>query len=183
MTQFEYISVAIALICSTVVARLLGGIAPATRSDRSYWIHLCWVAQGLLVIVVLWAGFWNLRIVEWTPIRFIYALLVPSFNYVAASILVGSPPESVVSFRDHFYDSRIRFFSVLTAGAVLGALMPIVNGTPTAQLLRSLPFSLTLVAVYVAGLIFRGERAHGALSIVVLLINGTTLMLMPAVSS
>jgi hypothetical protein len=59
--------------------------------------------------------------------------------------------------------------------------MPIVNGTPTAQLLRSLPFSLTLVAVYVAGLIFRGERAHGALIIVALLINGTTLMLMPAV--
>ena len=91
MTQFEYISVAIALICSTVVARLLGGIAPATRSDRFYWIHFCWVAQGLLVIVVIWWGFWNLRIVQWTPIRFFYALLVPSFNYVAASILVGSP--------------------------------------------------------------------------------------------
>ena len=61
--------------------------------------------------------------------------------------------------------------------------MPIVKGSPTAAVLRTLPFSLTLLAVYIAGLIFRGERAHGALSIVVLLINGTTLMLMPAVSS
>jgi len=54
LSHFEYISVAVALVLSLAISRLLGGISAATQRDRVYPIHLFWIAQTLLSIIAFW---------------------------------------------------------------------------------------------------------------------------------
>ena len=74
-----------------------------------------WMGQSLMAAVVFWWGFWNANFAAWTAPRFAWALLVPSLFLVRAHILVGPAPDSVGSFRDHFFANRVPFYGVVVA--------------------------------------------------------------------
>ena len=112
MTHFEYIAVAVALLYSIAVARLLSGMAPSLDAPRRYWVQICWIFQILVVVMSGWWGFWNARDVQWTSIGFVSSLGLPALQYVRAITIVGDDRTSIDSFREHFYQQRIRFFGV-----------------------------------------------------------------------
>ena len=179
MTHFEYISVAVALILSLVVSRLLVGVSAATQPDRAYWVHLCWIGQSLLNAVVFWWAFWNTQFGEWTAVRFAWALLIPSLMYVKAQTLVGPTPDSIASFRDYFFQNRVRFFSISLLTGLAAALIPLIHGESFAIFLRLLPFSIWTIAIDATGLLVRSSRVHAVLSVIALLIAAATLFIIP----
>ena len=128
MSHFEYVSVAMALLNALAVARLLSGAASAMDQRRRYWVHSAWVVVLVLVAALQWWSFWSWRGVEWTPLRFLLALSLPGLLVVATSVLLGEDPDSVASFRDHFFRRRVLFFSLSMTSAVNIALGPWILG-------------------------------------------------------
>ncbi len=128
MSQFEYVSVALALLYSLVVARLLSAVPETTRKGARYGPHTAWVFVVLFATAVTWWSVWSLREVAWTALRFVWILTVPGLIHLRAGILVSGAPASVESWQDHFYENRVPFFVV---GAVQGAnaiLIPWIMG-------------------------------------------------------
>ena len=164
MSHFEYVSVAIALLSALVAGRLLSGFSAALDQRRMYWVHVGWIVVLLLVCVAQWWAFWRMRDVSWTPIRFLYVLSIPGLLFVQAAVLVGEDPGRVNSFREHFFKSRIRFFSVALVTAVNTAFVPWVFGlVPWLDLAPAHWAAASLAALSVAGLRFRGHTAHAIL--------------------
>lgn len=179
MTHFEYVSVAMALLLSFVVGRLLTGVAPAIRPERAYWVHLCWLAQSFLAVLSIWWGFWGARGTEWTSIRFVWVLLLPSLMFVRASILVGGDPAAVESFRDHFYENRVRFFTCSILTSVCSLLAPWVNGSEWAVVVSLARFGSVTLTLNIVGVLFARPRIQSGVAVISLLLNLAYLFLLP----
>ena len=52
MTQFEYVSVAVALVYSFAVARIVSALPAILAPDRRYWVHALWVVLEDVVAFV-----------------------------------------------------------------------------------------------------------------------------------
>ena len=57
MTHFEYIFVAVAIILSFTLLRLLDALPSVFSRERAYWVHTVWV----LFLLFFCAGFWWLN--------------------------------------------------------------------------------------------------------------------------
>jgi hypothetical protein len=162
--------VAFALVYALAVGRVLAGIMPALAADRRYFVHAGWLVQILLVCVLQWWTLWRTIDVEWTAFRFLWILSVPSLQYVRVAILLGTP-ESIDSYREHFYAVRRTYFSVGVLISVHAALGPWVTGmvpwfTPA-------PIHLgtsVLATIMVVGLASSNEVVHKILLGVALLL-------------
>lgn len=112
MTLFEYVAVAASLVWSFAAARLLGGLAAVLRPGRRYWVHAIWVGNVIFAICLGWWLFWSFREVDWNFPRFLMALFPAATIYVTASLLIPADPESVPSWRQYYFQIRIRFFAL-----------------------------------------------------------------------
>ena len=110
MSHFEYISVAVSLIYSLILAKLLGALPGALTPGRAYWVHALWIASLFGVTVDSWWRIWSYREVDWNPAAFLSLLAVPSIMYLRAAVLIGDQPAEVDSWRDHYYKKRRPFF-------------------------------------------------------------------------
>ncbi len=180
MSHFEYVSVAIALLSALAAGRLLSGFSPALDERRMYWVHLGWIVVLLLVCVAQWWGLWRMRDVSWTPIRFLYVLSMPGLLFVQAAVLVGEDPGSVNSFREHFFNCRIRFFSVALVTAANVAFSPWVFGiVPWFELAPVHLGAGPLAALSIAGLRFESVTAHAILVVLGLLLAASSFVIAP----
>ena len=180
MSHFEYISVAIALLSALVVGRLLSGFSAALDQRRMYWVHFGWIVVLLLVCVGQWWGLWRMRDVSWTPVRFLFVLSMPGLLFVQAAVLVGEDPGGVASFREHFFDRRIRFFAVALVGAIDLAFSPWVFGhVPWLELAPVHAAAAPFAAVSAAGLRFKSHTAHAILVVLGLLLAGSSFVIAP----
>ncbi len=164
MSHFEYVAVAFALLNALVVGRLLGGVGSVFDRSRRYWVHAAWVVTLVLVAALQWWSFWGSRDVEWTPIRFLWVLSIPGLLFVAAGVLVGEAPGSVASFRHHFFERRVPFFSLSMASAVIIGLGPWILGqVPWFTSSPTHAVAVALMALSLAGLCLRTHTVHTAL--------------------
>ncbi len=174
MTLFEYISVAIAIVVSFGVVRLLDGFSHAVDRDRRYWPHLVWVGLKLLQHFNVWWLLWASRDVSWDYGRFLAQLGPPLILYLQATALVTSSPQSVESWRAHFYAVRRRFFglnfffgfSFILAGLV--AAGPEVGWIPPLQAVAN---AVGIAAISTVGLMSDSHRVHSAPALFVFLSN------------
>ena len=164
MSHFEYISVAVSLIYSLILAKLLGALPAALRSDRRYWVHTLWIASLLGVTVDSWWRIWSYREVDWNPTAFVTLLAVPSIMYLRAAVLLGDQPSEVLSWRDHYYKKRRPFFLLqLLSSTNFIASHWLISGTmlPTGTLWGIALFSvLAILAV-----IFAAPHLHEAIAV------------------
>ena len=98
ITIFEYLSVAIAIVVSFGVVRLLDGVSHAIDRDSRYWPHLVWVGLKLLHHFNVWWLLWSTRDVSWDYGRFLAQLAAPLILYLQATALVTPSPQSVESW-------------------------------------------------------------------------------------
>jgi hypothetical protein len=179
VSQFEYVSVAVALVYALVVGRVLAGITPALARDRRYLVHAGWLVQILLVCVLQWWTLWRTSDVEWTAIRFLWILSIPSLQYIRAAILLGAS-ESIDSYRDHFYAVRRMYFSVGLLNAAQGILGSWVLGAvPWLTLAPGHAGMPVLAAISLVGLISSNEVVHKVLVGVSLLLAAALFALPP----
>jgi hypothetical protein len=170
VSQFEFVSVGVALVYSFAVARLLAALPSVVAPDKRHWTHLVWVAVVMLVLAANWWQIWLFRAIDWNPLRFIWILSVPALIYLRVGVLVSQAPADVRSWREHYYQARVPFFAIGLAIAVNGIVLPWGLGlvrwfVPTA----SHVMYLFLVLLYMIGLATDRPRIHAALGIANLL--------------
>jgi hypothetical protein len=116
MTLFEYLSVLISIVLSFGIVRLLEGFPFAVRRERRYLVYATWVALILWLHVHVWWVLWSYSAtVAWNYPRFLIIVADVLVLYSVAITLVPRDPAVVESWRQYFYQRRIRFF-VLLAG-------------------------------------------------------------------
>ena len=76
MSHFEYISVAVSLIYSLILAKLLGALPAALRPDRRYWVHTLWIVILFFITCDSWWRIWSYREADWNPTAFLSLLAV-----------------------------------------------------------------------------------------------------------
>ena len=168
MSQFEYVSVAIALVFTLAVGRVLAGIQEAFASERRYLVHTGWVVHVLLTCVGEWWLLWRTSAVDWTAFRFLWVLALPTLQYLRAAVLLGDG-ESVASYHDHFYRVRRPYFALAAIISLHLAFTPWVLGVLPWLTPGAVHIGASVVgAVALVGLVSRSERVHGALVCVAL---------------
>jgi hypothetical protein len=168
MALFEYIAIAISLVYSFTVMRLVSGLPYATRRGRIYWVHLVLLIAFLLWIANAFWAFWSYHDAEWTYFRYILALAGPAAQYYVAVVLVPNEPAEVTSWRDHYFSARRRLWIGFGVAAVLLDLnSTVLVGMPVSHPAR-LGTLGNLVAAIV-GLRVEDARVHGGLAVVGLL--------------
>jgi len=144
VSQFEYISVAVSLVYSLLLAKLVGAIPVAVRSEQRYWIHTLWIVNLALGCMVSWWGLWSFREVVWGPGRFLAVFAFPSIIYLRAIVLLTEEPREVRSWSDHYYKSRRTFFLLGVVGGANQAISPrliMAQQQPTLVVIGTIAFA------------------------------------------
>jgi hypothetical protein len=162
MTIFEYLSVAIAIVVSFAVVRLLDGVSHAADSNRRYWPHLVWIGVKFLQCFNAWWILWASRDVSWDYGRFLVQLGPPLILYLQATALVTSTPQSVESWSAHYYAVRRRFFSF---NFFLGFAFYFAGPEPE-WITRNAATAVIVSAISITGLASDSRRLHSALAVI-----------------
>jgi hypothetical protein len=168
MTQFEYVSVAISIVFSFAVLRLLDALPHAVSAARRYWIHGVWVAFLLWWSAVFWWLSWShsARQTEFGFPEFLLLVTPPGVLYLClcATALVSEAPAQVPSRREHFWAVRRRFFGLaLILLGLLAFTSLAMQHIPLVHLLR-VP-QLALFGLFTTGFVSRDERTHGVVAL------------------
>ena len=164
VSQFEYVSVALALLYSFTVARLLTALPSVVAPGRRYWIHAAWVAAIILATLVTWWTVWALREVSWTALRFVWILSVPALIHLRAGLLVSEAPAAIESWHDHYFQKRIAFFGVGAVQGLNALLIPWVMGTVPWFSAAAAHFpAASLLLISALGLSMKHPLVHGTL--------------------
>src|SRR5882724_11744532 len=115
MSAFEYLSVLISIILALGMTRVLAGVGEmlqARSRRRIYWVHIVWIVNLFLYLVVAWWIFYRWRNQQpWTFFLFIFVLISPTILYLASIVLF--PPESsldkFVNYKTHYYSRHSAF--------------------------------------------------------------------------
>jgi len=168
MNAFEYLSVLISIILALGMTRVLAGVGEmlqARSHRRLYWVHLLWVVNLFLYLVVAWWIFYRWRNQQpWTFFLFVFVLISPTILFLASLLLFpreGSIDESI-SYKTHYYANHRAFF------ILFGLFTPV---DIVDSLLKGLPHFLQLgwpyfvsSSLYLTGLvtaaITRNQRYH-----------------------
>src|SRR5438105_11184225 len=119
MDPFSYLSVLISIILALGMTRVLAGIGEmlqARSRRRIYWVHVVWVFNLFLFLVIAWWIFYRWRNQQpWTFFLFIFVLISPTILFLASLILF--PREGLVDerldYKTHYYANHRAFFILL----------------------------------------------------------------------
>lgn len=168
MGAFEYLSVLISIVLALGMTRVLAGIGEMlqARSRRKiYWVHLIWVLNLFLYLIVAWWIFYRWRNQQtWTFYLFLFVLISPTILYLASILLF--PPESeadeLVDYKRHYYANHRAFFILFGLFTPVDIIDSLLKGVP--HFLDLGPQYLISAALYFAGFITaaitRSERYH-----------------------
>ena len=129
MSQFEYVSIATALVYSFAVARLLAGLPHTSAKSSGVWVALLWNVSMTLGALMAWWIFWRFNDVAWTPLRFVWIVSAPGFVYLRAATLLTDNPSQISDWDQHFMTVRRRFFGIGIPQAFHTGLTPWVLGS------------------------------------------------------
>jgi hypothetical protein len=168
MDAFNYLSVLISIILALGMTRVLAGVGEmlqARARRRLYWVHMLWIANLFIYLVVAWWIFYRWRNQQpWTFFLFIFVLISPTILFLASIILF--PPESaldeLVDYKKHFYANHRAFFVLFGLFTPVDNVDSLLKGVPHFLGLGTQYFvSSTLYLVgFVTAAIIRNERYH-----------------------
>ena len=171
MTHFEYITVAVSMVLSLGVVRLLDAIRHAFDPARRYSVLLLWIFAKLMNHVLFWWALWSYRdLANWNILDFVWVLLFPGLLYIQVTSLVTTTPQDVVDWRAHFYSLRRWFFSanillILHTAAMVSVIRAELPLYPV------LAGESVLVAINVVGLVTANQKVHFAIVLLALAIQ------------
>lgn len=103
MSQFEYVSVVVAVIAGLGIVHLLRGIArfiDARGKWKPYWVHLLWTWNVFYSLIAFWWFTWILRdLPVWNLFAFLYILLFAVVRYLQCVVLFPRRMERPISAR------------------------------------------------------------------------------------
>ena len=101
----------------TTVARLIG----ARARVRFSWFHAYWMAIAMLVLVVDWINFWEMRnIAAWSMINIAIVLAAAFADYLQAALVCPEiPPDGPIDLQAfHVQQSRYYIGAFIVGGVV-----------------------------------------------------------------
>ncbi len=136
MNAFEYLSVLISIILALGMTRVLAGVGEmlqARSHRRLYWVHLLWVVNLFLYLVVAWWIFYRWRNQQpWTFFLFVFVLISPTILFLASLLLFpreGSIDESI-SYKTHYYANHRAFFILFGLFTPVDIVDSLLKGLP-----------------------------------------------------
>jgi len=168
MDPFSYLSVLISIILALGMTRVLAGVGEmlqARSRRRIYWVHLAWIVNLFLYLVVAWWIFYRWRNQQpWTFFLFIFVLISPTILFLASLLLF--PPEGAldqfVDYKKHYYANHRAFFILFSLFTPVDFVDSLLKGIP--HFLELGPQYIISGSLYFAGLvtaaITRNERYH-----------------------
>ncbi len=170
MTLFEDLAIAFGLVYALAAMRLVGGLPSALDPARRYWVHLTLVLSLLLGTIASFWTFWSLKDIEWEFTNFLLGLAIPGILYYIIATLVPEDPSEVASWRRHYYDVRVRFYSGLGLWGLATVANSIVNlGLPWVHPARF--FQVFVLGIAVTGVLTPNPKVHGALVIILTVVS------------
>ena len=133
MSDFEYLTVLIAIILGIGIAHLLmslGRILGDTRRLKISVAHLIWTANILTFMVVFWWWGISLReLHEWVFLQYFFLLVDTSLWCLMAALLYPVAIPKGYDLKEHFAEKRKVFFSILIVLAFTDPLTSMMLGT------------------------------------------------------
>ena len=114
MSQFEYVSVIVAVVAGLAIVHLLRGIArffDARGKWTPYWVHLLWTWNVFYSLIVFWWFTWVFRdLTGWNLFAFLFILLFALVRYLQCVVLFPTETGST-DFRQIYFENRKPFFT------------------------------------------------------------------------
>ena len=168
MAAFEYLSVLISIILALGMTRVLAGVGEmlqARSRRRIYWVHIVWIVNLFLYLVVAWWIFYRWRNQQpWTFFLFIFVLISPTILYLASLLLFPREGDIdlAVDYKTHYYANHRAFFILFALFTPVDIFDSLLKGVP--HLLGLGPQYFVSSLLFIAGLttaaITRNERYH-----------------------
>jgi hypothetical protein len=113
LSQFEYVSVLVAVIAGLGIVHLLRGVArfiEARGKWTPYWVHLLWTWNVFYSLIVFWWFTWSLRdLPQWNLFAFLYILIFAVVRYLQCVVLFPAD-DGTTDFREIYFRNRRPFF-------------------------------------------------------------------------
>jgi len=143
VAPFAYLSVLTSIVLALGVTRVLTGLGrllQARGSLRLYWVHLVWILNLFVYLVLNWWILfrWQSQ-AQWTFFLFLFILLSPTVSFLLSVLLFPEPLNDGADLRQHFYANHRWFFA-------LAALLPPIDVLDT--LLKGWPHFVAQGTVY-----------------------------------
>jgi hypothetical protein len=171
MEMFNYVMVLASVIIGLGITHLLMGVAGILQHpgrEKTYWVHLAWVAATFLRAIFWWWFEFRLsKTAEWTFTLYAFVLAYAFLIYLWCALLFPRDLVGYDGFEDYFYSRRRWFFGIGLAGQAIDLVDTLLKGMDHFRSLgHSYVIGLTTISVLLMIAMWtRNERYHGSFAI------------------
>ena len=130
MNPFEYLTVLYSIIVAIGVTQIIFAWRDMIRHRNQiepYWLHTLWMGFGLLILIQMWWGDWELHLLpNWDYFSFLLVLSAPITLTLALSILApaldGSTDRDLRVYYFHHHHWAFGFAALYMIESVIGAV-------------------------------------------------------------
>lgn len=171
MDMFNYVMVLASVIIGLGITHLLqgiGGILQHPRREKTYWVHLLWVAAIFLRAIFWWWFEFELsKTANWTFMLYLFVLGYAVLIYLWCALLFPRDLAGYDGFKDYFYSRRAWFFGLVLAGQAVDVADTLLKGIAHFRSLGAayVVAIATLSVLLLVAMRTRSERFHAAFAI------------------